>query len=502
MVNLPKLILISDEALKRPTILLLSDDLNAPSGIGTMSREFVFKTSNRINWIQIASSIEHPNAGKIIDISEQVQNETGYDSVSVKLYPYNGYGDSKILKYILDNEKVDGILHFTDPRYWNWLYMLEHEIRSNYKIPLMYYSIWDDLPVPFWNLNSYSSCDLLMAINKQTHILHQEVLKSGNYVPIDLRLSNMDKEFKESNEVLCDYIPHGIDENKFRPIIPGDIYYEEYSSFREKFVAKHNAKFIVFWNNRNIRRKQPGDVILAFKYFKDIVHSKHGEEAAKGCVLFMHTRPQDSNGTDLIAVKNAVAGDCQILFSVDPVDSKILNFYYNLADVTLNIASNEGFGLSNAESIMAGTFTVANVTGGLQDQMGFDFFPNSEIMSNHKGHIKEHGNWCLPVFPSNHSLQGSLETPYIFDDRVQPEHVADALYKTYQLGREDLKVKALEGRIWMIKTALMTADQMSTLMYKSIKLCLQKFKSKEKYQLIEVKRKETPSINGILVNHK
>ena len=50
-----------------------------------------------------------------------------------------------------------------------------------------------------------------------------------------------------------------------------------------------------------------------------------------------------------------------------------LNYLYNIADVTINIASNEGFGLGTCESLMAGTSIIVNVTGGLQDQCGFKY---------------------------------------------------------------------------------------------------------------------------------
>ena len=46
---------------------------------------------------------------------------------------------------------------------------------------------------------------------------------------------------------------------------------------------------------------------------------------------------------------------------------------YNIADVTINMASNEGFGLGTCESLMCGTPISVNVTGGLQDQCGFRY---------------------------------------------------------------------------------------------------------------------------------
>ena len=31
---------------------------------------------------------------------------------------------------------------YTDPRFWVWLFDMEHELRQN--IPIFYYNIWDD----------------------------------------------------------------------------------------------------------------------------------------------------------------------------------------------------------------------------------------------------------------------------------------------------------------------------------------------------------------------
>ena len=81
----------------------------------------------------------------------------------------------------------------------------------------------------------------------------------------------------------------------------------------------------------------------------------------------MHTAPVDNNGTDLPEVVKNVCSDYDVIFSHQKLDDKELNFLYNIADVTLNMASNEGFGLGTAEAVMAGTPIIVNVTGGLQD---------------------------------------------------------------------------------------------------------------------------------------
>ena len=67
-------------------------------------------------------------------------------------------------------------MHFTDPRFWIWLYNMEHEIRQN--IPIMYYNIWDDWPAPHYNEFFYESSDLIMNISKQTVAIVNEVAKN------------------------------------------------------------------------------------------------------------------------------------------------------------------------------------------------------------------------------------------------------------------------------------------------------------------------------------
>jgi len=103
-------------------ILLLSDDLRSTSGIATMSKEFVLGTVDKYDWVQLGAMITHPDLGKVIDLCDDVKNRTGVQDASVKLYPSNGYGDMFTLRKLMEIEKPDAILHFTDPHYWQWLY--------------------------------------------------------------------------------------------------------------------------------------------------------------------------------------------------------------------------------------------------------------------------------------------------------------------------------------------------------------------------------------------
>ena len=163
-------------------ILLLSDDLRMHSGVATMSRELVLGTVHHYDWVQIGGAIKHPEEGKIVDMNDACKKINGRDDNYLKIYPVNGYGNEDILFTIMSIEKPDAILHFTDPRFWGWLYNVEHQIRE--KIPLTYLNIWDSNPYPMWNKPAYQSCDALFSISKQTYNLNKWILGPENCITI------------------------------------------------------------------------------------------------------------------------------------------------------------------------------------------------------------------------------------------------------------------------------------------------------------------------------
>jgi glycosyltransferase involved in cell wall biosynthesis len=460
--ELPKLQKIDPNKPAKKKILLLSDDFRLPSGIGTISKEIILNTVKEFDWIQLGAALHHPDAGKAFDLSTDVARETGVEDASVKLIAWNGYGDRNILFAILNQEQPDAILHFTDPRYWTWLYSLEHEIKTTFNIPITYYSIWDDLPYPMWNAPFYGSCDMIMGISKQSDNIHREVLKQNGFGVINYDESDTLPATKKWNHILTGYVPHGLNHNIFQPMHKLD---PAYVSMHTKIKEEAGVDFVVFWNNRNIRRKQPGDVILAFKHFVDQLPAEQQNKVA----LVMHTQAVDENGTDLRAVAKTLAPSCKIIFSEQKMSAHDLNAMYNVADVVVNIGSNEGWGLSSTEAILAGTPIINNVTGGLQDQCGFEdengewIRFNGDFATNHTGRYKNHGNWVKPVFPSNRSLQGSPQTPYIFDDRVNFEDVATAIAYWYGTDPEWRETYGKEGREWALKNGL-TAEQMGNKM--------------------------------------
>ena len=107
---------------KRKTILLMSDDIRTHSGVGTMSKEIVLKTAHHFNWVNLGGAVKHPEHGKGFDLSEDINKHTGLTDSSVKVIAAKSYGNPSMLRNVIVQEKPDAILHFTDPRYWIWMY--------------------------------------------------------------------------------------------------------------------------------------------------------------------------------------------------------------------------------------------------------------------------------------------------------------------------------------------------------------------------------------------
>ena len=205
----------------RKKILLMSDDLRMHSGIATVSKDIVTETLHHYDWVQLGGAIKHPENGKVFDMSQSVKTELGIDKGYLKLYPVSGYGNPDTLRQIIQIEKPDAILHYTDPRFWMWFYNMEHEVRT--KIPIFYYNIWVDLPDPIWNENFYRSCDLLMAISKQTYGINRRMLSDYE-----------DWQIK--------YLPHGIYYYEDDEIMHVEWY--KTRKERSKAIKKYNLEII------------------------------------------------------------------------------------------------------------------------------------------------------------------------------------------------------------------------------------------------------------------
>jgi glycosyltransferase involved in cell wall biosynthesis len=454
---------------QRKKILFICDDIRMHSGVATMAREIVLGTSHHYNWVVIGAAIDHPEAGQRLDLSEATNKETENSDSNVVIYPNNGYGNADLIRYMLKTEKPDGLMFFTDPRYYDWLFAIENEVRK--QIPMIYLNIWDDLPAPLYNRAFYESCDALLAISKQTKNINEMVLG------------------KRADGKVISYVPHGINEKHFYPINTSEEM-AQLQLMKSKLFGDKKFDFVLFFNSRNIRRKCVSDLLAAYKIFLDTLPKEKADKIA----LVLHTQIIDGNGTDLDAVKTLLFGKkSNIFFSDQRLESKDMNLLYNIADVTVLPSSNEGWGLALTEAMMAGRMIIANVTGGMQDQMRFEdeegkwieFTP--EFPSNHFGTYKKHGKWAVPVFPNNMSLVGSPVTPYIWDDRLDFRDLALAIQKVYEMSPEERQENGKAAREWVTSDeSSMSARMMCNNVIKDIDLTLEKFTPKKSYEFLLV----------------
>ena len=467
----------------RKKILLLTDDIRVHSGVANIGREIVTHTSHRYNWIQMAGAIKHPEKGKGVNISEAINKDAGIEDSSVMLYPVDAYGDPKTLRELIKHEKPDALFLITDPRYFEWLFQIENEIRTS--IPIAYLNIWDDLPAPMYNREFYDSCDALFGISKQTVNINKLVLG---------------KE-KLKNKIIK-YIPHGLNNQTFRPLADDDSGLIE---TKNKINNGVDVDFTLFFNSRNIRRKCIPDTILAWKFFMDTLT----KEEQKKCNFILHTDPVSDAGTDLVAVINFLfpeVGSGNLILSQNKLTRDQLNQFYNIADGVILLSSAEGWGLSLTESLLTGTPIIANVTGGMQDQMRFEDKKGNwiefdeNIPSNHRGTYRTHGEWALPVYPTNLSLVGSPKTPYIWDDRCTPEDAAKQIRALYDMSKKDRKQIGKAGYKWVTgKEAGFTAKVMGSRVIEGMDELFFKFKPRKSFTFTKDTDKQKKVLNHKLI---
>ena len=258
---------MTENKAKKKKLLILSDDIRVPSGVGTMTRRIVMGLKEEYDIIQLGGAIDHPNPQPVL-------------VDGIKVIPVKGYGNSHIVRNLITVEQPDYMMIFTDPRYWVWLWQIEDEIRS--MVPLMYYHLWDDHPAPKYNRDFYLSNDWMGCISKISKAMVEEVAP----------------EFKEQDWRI-DYIPHGTPENEFKPVDKTSMEYQKF--IREYYKGKYDQyDYILFYNNRNVRRKMMGDVMEAYDEFLNTL----SDEKRDKCLLIMHTHVSDDNGTNLAALKS------------------------------------------------------------------------------------------------------------------------------------------------------------------------------------------------------
>lgn len=371
-------------------VLTLGDHPLSPSGVGTQTKYFCqgLLDSGNFSILSLGGAIKHNDY-------RQIQVEPYNEDW--RIIPIDGYGTPEMIRSVIRTEKIDMVWIMTDPRFWDWLWMIENEIRP--LCPLVYYHVWDNFPAPMFNRDFYLSNDHIVTISKVTDQIVKEV----------------------APEVPRTYLPHAVDPSVFRPFAEEELVQIKHQLWNQQ---GHNPDtFTVFWNNRNARRKQSGTLIYWFKHFLD----KVGHENAR---LLMHTDPKDPHGQDLPAIIERLGmNNKQVLLSTDKLPPEHLAAIYNAVDLTVNISDAEGFGLGTLESLSCGTPILVNMTGGMQEQVtnGTDWFG-------------------IGMPPTSQALIGSQNVPYIYEDRLSKDQFVGSLFKIYSMSDSDRRKMGMLGR--------------------------------------------------------
>lgn len=368
--------------MSKKKIIVLSDHALSPSGVGVQTKHLIegLIKTGKYSFRQLGAAMKHRN----------------YSTVAVNedfiIKPVDGFGNPELIRKIIITEKPDAFLIFSDPRFFKWFFNIEDEIHQT--CPILWWHVWDNKPTPKFNYPLYEATD---AINCHSYLTY-EMCK---------------EDFPEKTS----FIPHSV---------PQDVYYpleEDKVSQHKEFILKDRKDFFtVIWVNRNARRKRPGDLLYSWKLFLDKLDKKDA-------VLILHTNPYDEEGQNLIDVAKELDILKNVMFSDRHVTFEELNVLYNISDCAINISLAEGFGLTTLEAMQVGKPIIATKTGGLTRQ----------VVNFNTG--EENG---VALEPDLKTMVGSQSVPYIFEDYVSQDKIADALKKIYDM--DSIKRKELGNK--------------------------------------------------------
>ena len=94
------------------------------------------------------------------------------------------------------------------------------------------------------------------------------------------------------------------------------------------------------------------------------------------------------------------------------------------------------------------------------------------------------GEWMKPVWPACRSIQGSIPTPYIYDDRPRWEDAAVRIREWYDTPKEERISAGLKGREYLLKEEVgMSAKHMSDRFVDHMETAFQKWTPRERFTL-------------------
>ena len=305
----------------------------------------------------------------------------------IRIYPMPDFTHAPTFRTVLTQERPDILVLFADPRYFVNTFALVDEFRPRTRV--VFYHLWDNDPVPEFNSSYYECVDGVICGSQFTYNLLKQLS-----TPPPLYLA-----------------PHVFDPSDYYTLPP-----KQLEDAHKKWIAPlgiGNPDLILFWNNRAIVRKRPGDLIRAFSMF-----AEEFEQLGKQALLIIKTRQgmDDKKATDLASYRKVFKhGKIMLLLEDQGVSN--MNELYNLADATVCISYNEGFGMSVGESLFAGTPVVATKTGGMTEQItcGDQAF----------------GVALPPTFRSLSASPGLVNCPYIYEDFTDVLDIKRAFEQIY-----------------------------------------------------------------------
>ena len=304
-------------------VLIISDNPQISTGYGKLTGVWSKYLIKQGHEVLIMGGID-PNANVPFQ-------ESPWEGARV--WPVAGYGHAEHVRFFLEKETPDVILANADPRFFDYLFKMDNEIRR--VCPLAFYHLWDDEPFPDYNMHYYLSCDKIIC---------------GSNFTYELLQTNKDLVTKG----LLSYVPIGIDTNIYKPLPSSDIevFRKEFDDFTSNKFTK--AKFIVGVVGRNAERKQLLTILESFsKWSKD----------KDDTLLFVHAPGFDQNNILAYVLQMRYAGGgSKIVYSNASLRQQpddLINKFYNFFDVLVNRSSAEGFGLPIAEAMAAGTPCIA-----------------------------------------------------------------------------------------------------------------------------------------------
>jgi glycosyltransferase involved in cell wall biosynthesis len=214
------------------------------------------------------------------------------------------------------------------------------------------------------------------------------------------------------------FIPHALPESLFHPLSK-----EEIDHHKSNLFGQHNKDaFVLFWVNRNARRKRPGDLLWAWKKFIDRIEKEGSQH--QNPILCLHTDPNDHEGPNLLAVAENFNITSSCFFSNQRIEFEKMNILHNVADACINISYAEGFGLATLEAMQCGKPIIAVKTGGLTRQ----------VIDHRDGSVNG-----IALDVDFQSCVGSQSVPFIFEDYATVDKIADAIYEMYMMSDEERK---------------------------------------------------------------